>query len=459
MKGLKQFGLLLCAGVVGAIFGIAVTMNWPNLSAAEPNAVGHEHSLQSFAAVAATCENTGMRAYWGCPICALYFSDADGINTVSLNELSIPKLSHQSGEQYHHHAVEPTCTTEGSREYWVCVNGCGNYFEDKQCTQKLPKDAVTLSMVKHQSVKVSAKAATCAEPGNLEHYVCQTCHQTFDDKACTQPNNQVTVVVAHQTDAEHYRSRVEATCETAGHEAHYVCINCDATFSDAQCQNAFDPVLEPLGHISDNTHHYLPQAATCTEDGHLEYWECVHGCHQKFAEYECETLLTDAEVILPNFGGHQLVAIVAPEHLKSEAILDADGLHQAVYYQTCTHCGAHIGEKTLKNSFAKLVDGTFEIGSDADKYFNLFTIDSTKLAVGDDGQYHATVQIKVPDNYLSANSQCGQIDNLCVENGIINLQICLENLPTAEQPIDLIWEFDWDGNGNYEQTIKVQIML
>lgn len=454
MNKFKQFLMLLSAGLVGTMVGVVATTDWSNVSAAEPDAIGHEHALQFHESVAATCQTSGTSAHWECPICNLSFKDAAGIISTTSEQLVIAKLPHQSNSKYHYHAVMPTCEENGSKEYWICMNGCGNYFTDEDCSQFQAKNQITVDANQHHTVKVPAKTATCAGAGNIEYYQCLDCGKKFD--ASMHVIDDVEIVIAHQTDAAHYAEHLDATCEHDGHKAHYTCINCGGAFSDIECKEAIDqPVIERLEHISDNAYHHHRVEPTCTEDGIEEYWQCVNGCGQKYAEYECETLLDD--VAISNLGGHKYVLNFHPNHLMTEASRNQSETHQAVYYQSCSRCGDHKGSRSIHSSFASLVDGSFQFIGNEESGYDLYKINASSL-VEHDGKYYTEIQINVPDNYSQySTNNLDSTKVINVEDDIMTLQICLEQLPVIESK-DLRLKFDWDGNGNYEQIIVVRIL-
>lgn len=456
MNKFKQFLMLLSAGLVGTVVGVVATTDWSNVSAAEPDVIGHEHALQFQETVSATCQSNGTSAHWECPICDLSFQDASGIIRVSPEQLVIEKLPHQSSAQYHYDAVAPTCEDNGSKEYWICMNGCGNYFADEDCHQFQTKNSIVVHSTNHHTVKVPAKTATCDSAGNIEYYQCQDCGETFD--ASMHVLSDVSVVVAHKTDDEHYVNYLAPTCEHDGHLSHYTCINCGGAFSDVECKHAIDePVLERLEHISDNAYHSHEIKATCTENGQKEYWQCVNGCGQKYAEYECKTLMN--EFTIPSLGGHKYVISFQPEHLKTEAVRDNHGTSQAVYYQSCSVCGEHNGSRAIHSSFASLVDGSFDFNyyEESQTGYDLVKINSSSL-LERDGKYYTEIKIKLPNNYSQSSLyNLKSVQQVSVEDEIMTLEICLDQLPMIQSK-DLVWKFDWDGNGNYEQIIIVRIM-
>ena len=50
----------------------------------------HVHSMESVAAVEATCTEDGNIAYYKCSVCGKYFSDADGKEEITADSVVIP---------------------------------------------------------------------------------------------------------------------------------------------------------------------------------------------------------------------------------------------------------------------------------------------------------------------------------------------------------------------------------
>ena len=63
------------------------TITWDSTG---PEDSAHPTPLEAHAAVLATCTEAGNSAYWYCPTCGKYFSDAEGNHTIAENSLVIP---------------------------------------------------------------------------------------------------------------------------------------------------------------------------------------------------------------------------------------------------------------------------------------------------------------------------------------------------------------------------------
>lgn len=87
---------------------------------------------------------------------------------------------------------------------------------------------------------------------------------------------------------EHTLTPVDAkqpTCTEAGNEAYYLCSHCGKLFADENAETEVsdaDVTLAALGH--ELTHHDAV-AATCTENGNIEYWSCSR-CELNFSDAE-----------------------------------------------------------------------------------------------------------------------------------------------------------------------------
>ena len=473
MKGFKQFCFALCTGLVGMSLGMLVATQWPKLSAASEDLIGHGHQLVAHDEIAATCEKAGVHAYWTCPDCDLYFSDKNGLFTINEYELQIPKLKHQSSNKYHYKAVDATCTTAGNIEYYVCANGCGGYFKKmdaatKVCTESIDKDKVIVAQRNHKDVHhVTAQQPTsCRELGHKEYWECDDCGQKFDDKNCTKPLTDADVVLSAKHNVRLITEKA-AQCDEDGYDEHYFCPDCGQTFRDEDGNDVVDfaTLVKPrFGHMAGA--YTEERAATCVENGERAHWTC-NNCGKFFADDDCQNAI---DIVIPNFGGHKYeLVVIDPAHLEFAAgryYDEATGTVQnrnAVYYQVCKNCGGHKAgnDKECRSSFATFVGVDAVLtGTDGD-YYDLVTLDSAVLNYNEaDGKYYYEIKIKTPKTY-GAHSTCDGIEDLgaAVDGDVLTLRICLDSLPAAGESAELVWKFNWDGDkdGTYEQVIKVKI--
>ena len=195
----------------------------------------NQHLLTKTEAKAATCTEDGNKEYWTCEHCGKYFLSDDAnpatATAVELSETVIP-ASHKLTKV---EAKDATCTEDGNKAYWTCEH-CKKYFlsdDTNPETAKAVEQAETVIPASHKLTKVEAKAATCTEDGNKEYWTCEHCKKYFlsDD---TNPATAKAVELSETViPASHKLTKVEA------------------------------------------------KAATCTEDGNIEYWTCEH-CKKYF---------------------------------------------------------------------------------------------------------------------------------------------------------------------------------
>ena len=144
IRVLKQTGLLVLVALVSMSAGMAIMWGIHKVSAAE--AGEHEHELVAHVGTAATCETTGLRDYWECPDCHLYFSDPKGIagSEITSDELGtwriLPKTNHKT---FYHQYKNATCAEDGNIAYYACYS-CGKEFTDKACTHEVAHDKVII---------------------------------------------------------------------------------------------------------------------------------------------------------------------------------------------------------------------------------------------------------------------------------------------------------------------------
>ncbi len=153
------------------------------------------HSKTHYEAVAPTCTTDGNIEYWYCSNCEKYFSD-EGCQTEISQADTVDEATGHS--KTHYKAEAPTCTTDGSIEYWYC-DVCEKYFRDEAMTQEIEKAQITVSAKGHGDTETAnAKEATCTEEGYTGDQVCKDCgsviskgkaiaktEHTYKDGKCT----------------------------------------------------------------------------------------------------------------------------------------------------------------------------------------------------------------------------------------------------------------------------------
>ena len=214
---------------------------------------GHEHTRKTVSGdmVEPTCAEVGLRrTIEYCEECGEVFSD---------KKEDIPANGHDWDEW--RTVVEATETRMGL-ETRVCK-------KDKTHTQSRvipPKNHA------HGLTHVAAKAATCLEDGNTEYWVCtegeNPCGLRFADVAGTEwVHEEATALHALGHDWGTWEVTQKPTEASPGIERR-VCSH-DATHVELR-------MIPKKNHVHGLTH-VAAKAATCTEDGNIEYWKCTEG--------------------------------------------------------------------------------------------------------------------------------------------------------------------------------------
>ena len=94
----------------------------------------------------------------------------------------------------HVEAKAATCYEDGNIEHWYCSD-CGIAWADEALTQQTNLKSVILPMAHGEATHVEAKDATCTETGNIEYWLCEACGQAWLDEACTLNTNVLAVVL------------------------------------------------------------------------------------------------------------------------------------------------------------------------------------------------------------------------------------------------------------------------
>lgn len=110
-----------------------------------PDAVPVFTELKHHARVEASCTEQGNIEYWECPVCNKAFTDSFAHNQVNLSDTGIPPRGHYY-PLMHFDAVEPTCQSAGSIEYWMCAE-CETFFIDAEGNESISD--VILPIVDH----------------------------------------------------------------------------------------------------------------------------------------------------------------------------------------------------------------------------------------------------------------------------------------------------------------------
>lgn len=200
----------------------------------------------------------------------------------------------------YHPAVEPTCDTPGSVQYWHC-DECGNDYLDEKGHERI--DDVTIDILPHVPVTDLGVAPGCESEGLTEGSHCATCGEVIVAQ-------EVIPALGHETKT--FTRVSNPTCTQTGLETS-VCTRCGETI---------ERVIPATGH----TEEVLPGTpATCTEAGLSDGVRCS----------VCGAVLVAQEAIPAK--GHTYGETVVIE----EASCLRDGKQESV----CADCGETVTER------------------------------------------------------------------------------------------------------------------
>lgn len=200
----------------------------------------------------------------------------------------------------YHPAVEPTCDTPGSVQYWHC-DECGNDYLDEKGHERI--DDVTIDILPHIPVVDQGIPADCENDGLTEGSHCATCGEVIVAQ-------EVIPALGHEIGT--FTRVSNPTCTQTGLETS-VCTRCGETI---------ERIIPATGH----TEEVLPGTpATCTEAGLSDGVRCS----------VCGAVLVAQEAIPAK--GHTYGETVVIE----EASCLRDGKQESV----CADCGETVTER------------------------------------------------------------------------------------------------------------------
>ena len=288
----------------------------------------NQHLLTKTAAKAATCSESGNKEYWTCEHCGKYFLSDDAnpetAKAVELSETVIP-ASHKLTKV---EAKAATCTEDGNIEHWTCEH-CGKYFlsdDTNPETAKAVELSETVIPASHKLTKVEAKDATCTENGNKEYWTCKHCGKYFlsDD---TNPETAKAVELSETViPASHKLTKVEAkaaTCTEDGNKEHWTCEHCKKYFlsDDTNPETAKAVELSEIT-IPAIKHSYDKNGFCKNDDTHYQ----PASYNEESEKYEISNagqLYWFAEQV--NSGETSLNAVLTTDIVVNETVLAADG--------------------------------------------------------------------------------------------------------------------------------------
>jgi len=140
MKKLKQLAVMLLSAMM-LFSSVACDFDWRSLIPGNGSGSNCQHKAIYHKGVEATCESSGKLAYWECVGCGAYFSDKDCKKEISKVSINVEKKAHDLEK---HERVEATESSAGNIEYYTCGD-CGKYFSDAQGKNEITANDITLS--------------------------------------------------------------------------------------------------------------------------------------------------------------------------------------------------------------------------------------------------------------------------------------------------------------------------
>ena len=243
-------------------------------------------------AVEATCFSEGNIEYWYCEQCEQVWQDEALTQLTNFKNVIVPATEHNL---VHMDAVAPGCHFTGNIEHWYCTI-CETVWQDEALTQITNHMNVIIPALGGEVVHVEAVEPSCYAEGNIEHWYCEECEQVWQDEALTQLTNHKNVIIPAAHTGLVHMDAVEPGCHYTGNIEHWYCTDCETVWQDealTQITNHKSVILPALG---GEVRHVNAAEATCTTDGHIEYWYCPE-CNQVWQD-EALTQLTNWKNII-----------------------------------------------------------------------------------------------------------------------------------------------------------------
>ena len=353
------------------------------------------HVIKHVDAKDATCSENGNVEYWYCTLCSSAWTDAALTEFTNLRNVIIGATDHEyrfscdahcmncgeltnenaSHRVNHVSAKDATCSENGNVEYWYCTI-CNSAWTDADLTRvtnlrsvviptsgheyRYPCDAhcmhcgeLTNENVSHNVKHVSAVAANCSQPGNIEYWYCADCGSAWTDAELTRVTNLRSVIIpAGECNAIHVEA-VAPGCHYTGNVEYWICYGCERVWADealTQITNVKNVIVPALG---GDVIHVEANQAGCHQTGNIEYWYCAE-CEQVWQNEALTQLTNFKNVITPATVGLTHVAAV-------EANCHQTGCQEYWYCSECDAVFADAAGKYLTNRKNLTIPATAEI--------------------------------------------------------------------------------------------------
>ena len=300
-------------------------------------------------AVAPGCHDDGCIEHWICYTCEQVWADEALTQLTNIKSVTLPATG--EGKLVHIEAVKPGCHYTGNVEYWTCYD-CEKVWTDEALTQLSNVKNVVIPELGGDVIHVDAKAPTCYENGNIEHWYCEACGQVWADEARTQLTNHKNVILGAEHTLLVHMDAVEPGCHFTGNVEHWICYACESVWTDealTQVSNVKNVIIPELG--GDVIHVEAVEAVDCQTMGNIEHWYC-ETCMQVWTD-EARTQLTNMMSVKLGYGEHKYFAACDPVCMLCYEVTNPDAAHNIVFVEAleatcqsmghiahykCTHC-------------------------------------------------------------------------------------------------------------------------
>lgn len=216
----------------------------------------------------------------------------------------------------HHDAVAPTCTEDGTKEYWYCLD-CGGYFLDKDGEIETDEAGI---------IEKKATGHDWGEPVWNWSDDGKTATATF---TCKNDNSHVETREADVTQ----EVKSPATCTEKGAGVYTAAVTLDGNeYTDTK-----NVETAPLGHKAEKVDGNAP---TATEPGNIEYWYCPQ-CDTYFEDADLTEAITKEQTVLSPTG--------KPEEETNESPQTGDDSNTALWLAVMLTAGAALTGTLLYN--------------------------------------------------------------------------------------------------------------
>lgn len=317
----------------------------------------HVHVLSAHAEKDATCTEDGNKAYWECIKCGRYYLDTECTQETTKEGTVIPATGHEWSTGWYYN---------DDLHWHACLHECGSHNDEGKHdfgeerynpeTGKMEKECKICHMIVSEGHTHSSDTWITTDP--TSHYkICDECGTEFDradheyedwtydsdsgkDKStcdiCGRNEYRIHVHGTEEAGTLTHTPAKAATCEEDGNIEYWHCLLCDCYFQDEELKVATtleDTVIEKLGH---KITHVPAVEAVCNKDGNIEYWHCDR-CGKYYSDEALEHEITQEQTVTHDPDNHSL------EHF--DAVI-ATCMHQGnIEYWHCTRCEKYFSDE------------------------------------------------------------------------------------------------------------------